>query len=315
MAEYKQIHKVEVEKKPFKLTKKMIALLVIAIVLVVGVITAYIVTADKDGYTSSVQNSSSEVISGDVSVTKKGLYEYLLDNYGANEVLNEAYNKITAKEITDKDAINTKVKELKQRYAEYSGSFETYAKNQGYSDAKTFEKEVVVPEAKSDLLEEKYLDTKFNDVCKNYNVSYLKIVEYSKESEALKALKTVTSADAMTALMNANTSSATDLGFVCSKSSTTTVDKKIIKALSKFTSLKTDDVYKEAVKLSTGKYAVVYVYNTDKTAQKDDIVKNLLNLGDVKTDIESYYLKKYKFTVEDEKVKKQIKKISNKYVD
>ena len=54
MAEYKQIHKVEVEKKPFKLTKKMIALLVIAIVLVVGVITADIVTADKDGYTSSV---------------------------------------------------------------------------------------------------------------------------------------------------------------------------------------------------------------------------------------------------------------------
>ena len=315
MAEYKQIHKVEVEKKPFKLTKKMIALLVIAIVLVVGVITAYIVTADKDGYTSSVQNSSSEVISGDVSVTKKGLYEYLLDNYGANEVLNEAYNKITAKEITDKDAINTKVKELKQRYAEYSGSFETYAKNQGYSDAKAFEKEVVVPEAKSDLLEEKFLDTKFNDVCKKYNVSYLKIVEYSKESEALKALKTVTSADAMNTLMNANTSSSTDLGFVCSKSSTTTVDKKIIKALSKFTSLKTDGVYKEAVKLSTSKYAVVYVYNTDKSAQKNDIVKNLLNLGDVKTDIESYYLKKYKFTVEDEKVKKQIKKISSKYVD
>ena len=151
MAEYKQIHKVEVEKKPFKLTKKMIALLVIAIVLVVGVITAYIVTADKDGYTSSVKDGSTEVISGDVSVTKKGLYEYLLDNYGANEVLNEAYNKITAKEITDKDAINAKVKELKQRYAEYSGSFETYAKNQGYSDAKAFEKEVVVPEAKSDL--------------------------------------------------------------------------------------------------------------------------------------------------------------------
>ena len=82
-----------------------------------------------------------------------------------------------------------------------------------------------------------------------------------------------------------------------------------------FTSLKTDGVYKEAVKLSTGKYAVVYVYNTDKSAQKNDIVKNLLNLGDVKTDIESYYLKKYKFTVEDEKVKKQIKKISSKYVD
>ena len=176
-------------------------------------------------------------------MTKKGLYEYLLDNYGANEVLNEAYNKITAKEITDQDAIDAKVKEQKNRYAEYSGSFETYAKNQGYSNAKAFEKEVVVPEAKSELLEEKYLDTEFNDVCKKYNVSYLKIVEYSKESDALKALKTV------------------------------------------------------------------------KNAQKNDIVENLLNLGDVKTDIESYYLKKYKFTVEDKKVKKQIKKISSKYVD
>ena len=58
MAEYKQIHKVEVEKKPFKLTKKMIALLVIAIVLVVGLITANNVTADKYGYTNSVLNSS-----------------------------------------------------------------------------------------------------------------------------------------------------------------------------------------------------------------------------------------------------------------
>lgn len=99
MAEYKQIHKVEVEKKPFKLTKKMIALLVIAIVLVVGVITAYIVTADKDGYTSSVKDGSTEVISGDVSVTKKGLYEYLLDNYGANEVLNEAYTRSLQKRL------------------------------------------------------------------------------------------------------------------------------------------------------------------------------------------------------------------------
>ena len=45
-------------------------------------------------------------------MTKKGLYEYLLDNYGANEVLNEAYNKITAK-VTDQDAIDAKVKEQK----------------------------------------------------------------------------------------------------------------------------------------------------------------------------------------------------------
>ena len=118
----------------------------------------------------------------------------------------------------------------------------------------------------------------------------------------------------MTALMNANSSSSTDLGFVCSKSATTTVDKKIIKALSKFTSLKTDGVYKEAVKLSTGKYAVVYVYNTDKSAQKNDIVENLLNLGDVKTDIESYYLKKYNFEVHDQDVFNNLKANNPEYL-
>lgn len=314
MAEYKQIHKVEVEKKPFKFTKKMIALLVIAIVLVVGVIAAYIVTSDKDGYTSSVQNSSKEVVTGDCTVTKKGFYEYLLDNYGANEVLNEAYNKITAKEITDKKAIKEEVKKIEDRYASYSDSFEAYAKTQGYNDAKTYEKEVVVPDAKSSLLETKYLTNNFDKVCKKYNVAYIKVVEFDKESEALNTIKSITSEDAMNNLMTSKSSDATDMKFVCSKSSDSTVDSKLIKALGKISAIKTDGVYKEAVKLSTGKYALVYVYNTDKNAQKDDIIDNLQDITDVKTDIESYYLKKYKFTVEDEKVKKAIKKISNKYI-
>ena len=55
------------------------------------------------------------------------------------------------------------------------------------------------------------------------------------------------------------------------------------------------------------------VYNCQ--SPESDITEKLQNLTDVKADIESYYLKKYKFTVEDEKVKKQIKKISSKYVD
>ena len=57
------------------------------------------------------------------------------------------------------------------------------------------------------------------------------------------------------------------------------------------------------------------IHPNANSANAKDIVENLLNLGDVKTDIESYYLKKYKFTVEDKKVKKQIKKISSKYID
>ena len=51
--------------------------------------------------------------------------------------------------------------------------------------------------------------------------------------------------------------------------------------------MKKDGVYGSAVKLSTGAYAVVYVYNTDRAAHKDDIVSALYKLDKVKTDIYS----------------------------
>ena len=78
--------------------------------------------------------------------------------------------------------------------------------------------------------------------------------------------------------------------------------------------MKKDGVYGSAVKLSTGAYAVVYVYNTDRAAHKDDIVSALYKLDKVKTDINAYYLNKYHFTVYDNKMKKAIKEISKSYI-
>ena len=60
----------------------------------------------------------------------------------------------------------------------------------------------------------------------------------------------------------------TDAGMVTTKTSIST--QKIIKKLDKFTK---DGIYNKVIKTSESKYAVVYVYNTDK---KDLKMKLLL---------------------------------------
>ena len=68
-----------------------------------------------DSYVTHVKDGDSEVVkTGDVTITKDDLYEYFLDNDGLNMTLNSAINYVADQEITDEDAINSKVEELKQ---------------------------------------------------------------------------------------------------------------------------------------------------------------------------------------------------------
>ena len=66
---------------------------------------------------------------------------------------------------------------------------------------------------------------------------------------------------------------------------------------------------------STKKYVVVYVYNTDKNKNKDTYINDLGSVSDIDSDAEIFYLKKYKFTVYDKKLKKEIKAINKKYIN
>ena len=63
------------------------------------------------------------------------------------------------------------------------------------------------------------------------------------------------------------------------------------------------------------KYAVVWVYNTDKSNLKDEIKKGLTSLSDFTTKCETYYLRKYNFDVYEPSIKKAIKKTSKNYFE
>ncbi len=65
---------------------------------------------------------------------------------------------------------------------------------------------------------------------------------------------------------------------------------------------------------SDDKYAVVYVYDTDHK-NKDDLIEALANDSNAKEDVEAKYLKKYHFTVNDDKLAKEIKNISDQYLE
>ena len=234
-----------------------------------------------DSYVTHVKDGDSEVVkTGDVTITKDDLYEYFLDNDGLNMTLNSAINYVADQEITDEDAINSKVEELKQQYLQYASTsdLETYAKDAGYESEDDFVKQILEPNAKIQLLQEKFV------------------------------IKDCTSEESFTNYFNEN--SGTDAGLVTKESSS--VDSKIIKKLDKFTK---DGIYAKAIKTSESKYAIVWVYNTDKSNLKDEIKESLTSISNFSTKCETSYLRKYNFDVYEPSIKKKIKKSSKDYFE
>ncbi len=243
----------------------------------------------EDSYVTHVSNGDKAIVkTADITVTKDDIYNYLLDNDGSNMTLNTAINYVADKEITDQDAINSKVDELKNQYLQYAGTSDlnTYAIDAGYKDEDDFIKQVITPNAKLQLLQEKYVDKNFKSLVKQYKVKYI---------------KDITDETSFTTYFDEN--SGTDAGMVTKKSSD--LDSKIVKKLDKFTK---DGIYAKAIKTSESKYAVVWVYNTDKSNLKDEIKKGLTSLSDFTTKCETYYLRKYNFDVYEPSIKKAIKK-------
>ena len=258
-----------------------------------------------DSYVTHVKDGDSAVVkTGDVTITKDDLYEYFLDNDGLNMTLNSAINYVADQEITDEDAINSKVEELKQQYLQYAGTsdLETYAKDAGYESEDDFVKQILEPNAKIQLLQGKYVEDNFKSLVKEYKVKYLKYFTVDTESQALKIIKDCTSEESFTNYFNEN--SGTDAGLVTKESSS--VDSKIIKKLDKFTK---DGIYAKAIKTSESKYAIVWVYNTDKSNLKDEIKKSLTSISNFSTKCETSYLRKYNFDVYEPSIKKKIKNL------
>lgn len=282
--------------------KKKIIPMVIASTLLVGCSSSAV------SYSSEVENGDKTAINIDgTEVTKNDIYHFLLEQYGSSEVLTLALTYIADQEITDEDAYNTKLNEAIASQKEGTTSLDDIAKQYGLENEQEYIDQVLAVGIKQQMLKEKYIDKNFDKLVKEYKVKYLKTITVDTEAGAKKLIDQINDGSDFDTVMNENGGS--DAGMVTTES--TTVDSKIIDKLDKFTK---DGLYNKVIKTSDSKYAVVYVYNSDTSNVKDDIKTNLASISDMSTKVESYYLKQYNFTINEEAIKDEIEESYPEYL-
>jgi parvulin-like peptidyl-prolyl isomerase len=272
-----------------------------------------LLTACSSGYSVNVDDGDSTLVSGDgITVTKQEYFEYLLDNYGASQIVSDALEAIADKEVTDEKEINSLLKEREETYASYSnGDLSAYAKSLGYSSKDDYINKALLPDVKQELLRKKYIKENLDTMLTDYQVSCFKKIIVEKESTALAIIKASTSEKAFDKQMKKYSSDAEDAGIVTKN---TTLDENLTKKLETFNKVTKDGIYKDAVKLSDDTYAVIYIYDTARK-NTDDYISALSSDSDIQEAIEGIYLKKYNFTVNDSKLKDAIKEISDQYIE
>lgn len=272
-----------------------------------------LIACSSSSYNVKVSNSDEVLISdSEMSITKQGYFEYLLNRYGADEVVNLALNTIAEKELSDTDAIDKLLQERIDDYTKYAeGNIEEYAKNLGYESKDEYVEKVLRLSVKVELLRNKYIEENLDGLLKEYQVTSLKKIIVEKESEALAIIKEASSKEAFDKALKDAGSKGEDAGIVTKNSS---LDDNLKSSLEKLSVIKEDGVYTTPIKLSDGTYAVVYLYNTDHK-NTEEIVSTLTNISDLQNKITGTYLKKYNFEVHDQKIKSGIKKLSSEYIE
>ncbi len=282
--------------------KKNIIPLVVAGTLLVGCGSSSAIT-----YSSEV--SKAVITIGDTKITNNEIYHHLLKQFGSSEVLSLALTYIADQEVTDKEVIKTKVDEKVASTKESltTSSLDEVAKQYGFKNEQEYIDKIITVGVKQDLLKEKYIDKNYNDLIKEYKVKYLKVITVDTESGALSLIDKVKDGADFDTVMTEN--SGSDVGIVTTKS--TNVDSKIIEKLDKFTK---DGIYNKVIKTSESKYAVIYVYNSDKSKIKDDVKSGLASVSEMSAKMESYYLKQYNFDIYEEAIKDEIKESNEDYL-
>ncbi|MEG0547845.1 MAG: hypothetical protein RR518_03530 [Coprobacillus sp.] len=268
--------------------------------------------SSASGYDVKLSDADDVLVSGSgINVTKQGYFESLLKKYGSENILSKTLEAIADKEVNNQEELDKLVKEREKTYSDYAdGDLEKYAKYLGYNSKEDYINEALIPDAKQELLRNKYIEDNFDKLLTDYQVCSFKKILVDKESTALTLIKEVKSEEDFDKKMKEYGTNAEDAGTVTKNS---TLDDNLKTALKDLIAVKADGVYSTAIKLSDEKYAVLYMYNTDHK-DKDALEKALSSDSSLKTETEVYYLKKYNFTVNDSKLKNEIQELNKDYI-
>lgn len=274
--------------------------------------------SNTSGYTTAIDNGSQTAVSSEnMTITNQDIYEALMDDYGANYVLNKALQAISSDYEVDEEALQKELESTISSYKVFYGDdLDTYAKNNlGYDTFEQYKNEIMIPSLRTQQMLRNYADENFDTLSKQYHFKKLRMIKVATEQEAISLIsklsdEEITFEDAIKENSELNTTNG-DLGIVSDLTSTSKVDQAILTLLPQF---EVKGLYSVPVGLSDGKYAVLEILETDIEAMQGDILTILRGSDQVMTEAEVYYLNEHNFTVYEKALEEKIKAANPDYI-
>lgn len=274
--------------------------------------------AGTNGYSTKIENANENAVSGtNLSITNQELFENLMDQYGANYVLNQALQKIAGNYELDEEALKAEVENTINTYKTFMGDdLDAYAKNNlGYDTFAEYQEKVLEPSLRQKKMIEDYSEQNFDTLASQYYFKKLSMIVVEDESTAISLIGKISNnelsfEDAVSEYSIDSTTKAKkgDMGVVSDLS--TNVAENIIAILPQLT---VNGLYSVPVEVNNG-YAIINVVETDITVFQDEILDALKNSDKITKEAESYYLHENGFKVYDDRLKENLQAINADYI-
>lgn len=159
----------------------------------VVLIAALLLTGCNSKVVTQVSDADEVILKvGDREVNKQEVYRTMVQQYGANHVINTFLEKVLEEniELTDEEIKEAK-KDLEKQKEQFGDNFEQMIKGYGYADEEEFFQNVILANMKNDKLIELYVTEEFDALVEKFMPTKLRYMTISNEEAANEALSTL----------------------------------------------------------------------------------------------------------------------------
>lgn len=268
--------------------------------------------------TTSVSNASDAIMTiGDTTYTKEDEYNLLKAQSGASMSVELIRQYILDEEIGRTKEIKEAANEEYASYEETTENLEEQLKDAGYKNKKAYINKVLIPNAQTDKLLEKYFTDAKSEIKKTYKPSLAKILVCDDEKtakKALKALKDGTDVQEVYDQYASEDASYTNEEVLITTENTDLPTRLINKLYKQEKAGVVNEVFtNEDNSTDSTAYVAILVNNTYKDI-KDQVKESLSSNSEISTNMLVFYLKKYNFEVHDQDIFDNLKTNNPEYL-
>lgn len=277
-------------------------------------------SSETSNYTTTVTDGNQTIATvGNATITKQDLYEHLMETSGVDYILNKALTQIASTAELDQEAIDAEVASTENTWKAILGEdLDTYTQTSfGYDTFEEYKTEILIPSVRQVLMIDNYAVDNYDTLASKYMFVKARQIIVDDQSTGMTVISEISSGETTfeDALEKYSTDSTNktnkgEIGLISDLSSCT-ADENIVTILPQLT---IPAVYSVPVELSTGKFAVLEIQETDINALKDEVLAELQASEEVIYEAEAYFLEQNGFAIVDEYLKQQMQTRYPEYV-